>query len=618
MVMFRIIFPERMESSMRKAKEMFSSGLFVSRILYKAAPLFSLLYPFTKLLLSLFPSIEAYLTGIVVDRFSSAIKQGSFSSNGSLSVFGPETWNIWLPIILLLSAVAIQELIKQASLAFQNFIRIRCDKNLTVVMLKKLSCLKMQYFENNKMQDAINIALKSDFAVTRCYLVTVDIVCDIIKFISLSIVLFSYYPWLTLVYLIFTIPDILISASKNKQMDQFSIDTMPETRRKDYYYSLLTEKKYAKDIRIWNLFDVFRERFVNIWGKIIKEREKLFVSNLIFQLFTTVTSLVGYGGLYAFLIWKTSSGEMTIGSLSACTVAVSSIAVCFRVLSQNIVNYTSLFTPRVKKIQDFLCWEEESTGTYEVNSPECLVFRHVSFKYPGTERMILNDLSFQIKAGEKIALVGINGAGKTTIIKLILRLYEPTEGEILYGERNISDLDLASWRRIFGVCFQEVSEYALTWGENIAMGEVTSEDYEEIRRAALKAGVAENENSLPDLQTQMLRAFTSDGLELSGGEWQKIAVARAYYRKASFLILDEPSSKLDAKAEERVFASFSDLSIGRTGILISHRLSNMMSVDRILVLDQGTIVEQGSHRDLMETDGLYAKMYRIQADGYKI
>ena len=603
---------------MRKAKEMFSSGLFVSRILYKAAPLFSLLYPFTKLLLSLFPSVEAYLTGIVVDRFLSAIKQGGFSSGGNLSVFGPETWSIWLPVVLLLSAVAVQELIKQASLAFQNFIRIRCDKNLTALMLRKLSRLKMQYFENNAMQDAINVALKSDFAVTRCYLVTVDIVCDIVKFISLSIVLFGYYPWLAPVYLIFTIPDILVSALKNKQMDQFSIDTMPKTRRKDYYYSLLTEKKYAKDIRVWNLFDVFRTRFVDIWRKIIKEREKLFVNNLILQLFTTVISFVGYGGLYAFLIWKTSSGEMTIGALSACTVAISSIAVCFRVLSQNVVNYTSLFTPRVKKLRDFLSWEEESDGTFEVDSQDCLEFKHVSFKYPGTEKMILNDLSFQLNPGEKTALVGINGAGKTTVVKLILRLYEPTEGEILYGGKNITDLDLASWRRLFGVCFQEVSGYALTWGENIAMGEVAPEDCEEVRRAALKAGVAENENCLPDIQTQMLRAFTSDGIELSGGEWQKIAVARAYYRKASFLILDEPSSNLDAKAEERVFESFADLCVGRTGILISHRLSNMMSVDRILVLEQGSIVEQGTHQDLMGADGLYAKMYRIQAESYRI
>ena len=254
---------------MPKVKEMFSSGVFVARILKKAAPLFFLSYPITKLLLALFPSVEAYLTGIVVDRFLSAIKQGGFSSGGNLSVFGPETWSIWLPVVLLLSAVAVQELIKQASLAFQNFIRIRCDKNLTALMLRKLSRLKMQYFENNAMQDAINVALKSDFAVTRCYLVTVDIVCDIVKFISLSIVLFGYYPWLAPVYLIFTIPDILVSALKNKQMDQFSIDTMPKTRRKDYYYSLLTEKKYAKDIRVWNLFDVFRTRFVDIWRKII-------------------------------------------------------------------------------------------------------------------------------------------------------------------------------------------------------------------------------------------------------------------------------------------------------------------------------------------------------------
>lgn len=603
----------------KKWKDGIKAGAFVTSILHKAAPAFCLLYPAIKVLLSLLPSLEASLTGMVIDRFQSAIKSGQFSSGGnSGAIFGSGTGYIWLPVILLLSIAAVQELMTQASLSLQNFIRLRSDKYLVGGILRKLSRLKLQYFENNAMQDAINVALKSDFAVTRCYLVTVDIVCGFVKFLSLAVVLFGYYPLVALAYLLLTLPDILVTASKNKQMDQFSIDSMPKTRKKDYYYSILTEKKYAKDIRVWNLFDIFRGRFNSTWKEILKEREILFVHNLRIQLFTVLISIVGYGGLFAFLIWKTGTGEMTIGGLSACTVAVMSIASCFRLLSNNIFNYTSLFIPRVKKLQDFYSWEEESQGTDEVGTAECLEFRHVSFRYPGTETPILQDLNFCIGVGEKIALVGVNGAGKTTIVKLILRLYEPDEGQILYGGKDIRDFDLASWRHLFGVCFQETADYAMTYGENIAMGEVTSENQEEIRRAALTAGLAENETDLPDLQTQMLRVFTSDGMELSGGQWQKMAVARAYFRKSSFLILDEPSSKLDAKAEERVFTSFSELSRGRSGLLISHRLSNMMSVTRILVIEQGKIIEQGTHQELMKMNGNYAAMYRLQADSYKV
>lgn len=246
-------------------------------------------------------------------------------------------------------------------------------------------------------------------------------------------------------------------------------------------------------------------------------------------------------------------------------------------------------------------------------------FRNVYFKYPGNDEYTLNDLSFKIGSGKKIALIGVNGAGKTTVIKLLLRFYEPESGEILLDKKNIRSYPLGEVHKLFGVCFQDINRYSLTLRENIAISDIDrKDDIGSVKAAAMASGADKIIDELNEgLETDMTRQFNDKGAELSGGQWQKVALARAFFRQSQFIILDEPSSALDPEAEDYIFSSFKQLCQDKGGILVSHRLSSIMMVDEIVLLDNGVAIESGTHEELMSQNGKYAEMYRIQAEKYK-
>ena len=246
-------------------------------------------------------------------------------------------------------------------------------------------------------------------------------------------------------------------------------------------------------------------------------------------------------------------------------------------------------------------------------------FKNVTFRYPNTDAIVLDNLSFRIDAAEKAAIVGINGAGKSTIVKLLLRLYEPDSGEILIDGKNIKTYPLDAYRQKFSACFQDVSHYALTYAENIALSDIERiSDADAIIDAAKESGLGDIHTSFPEgLSNPMTRSFSDIGVELSGGQWQKVGIARAFFRNALFIVLDEPSSALDPKAESQIFNSFAKLCGNKSGILISHRLSSIMLVDKILFLENGRIKESGTHSELMRRNGTYAAMYNLQAEKYR-
>lgn len=276
--------------------------------------------------------------------------------------------------------------------------------------------------------------------------------------------------------------------------------------------------------------------------------------------------------------------------------------------------------PRIINYISFQKYENiiKNDGTQSIPDRPDIEFRNVSFKYPGNETYTIKNLSFKICGGKKIALIGVNGAGKTTVVKLLLRFYEPESGNIIIGGKDICEYSFEELYHMFGICFQDVQRYSLSLRENIAISDISrlSNDFD-IISAASASGADTIYNMLSErLDSQMTRRFDNNGAELSGGQWQKIALARAFFRNAQFIVLDEPSSALDPEAEDYVFSSFGRLCKDKGGILISHRLSSIMMVDEILLLDGGVLIESGTHDELMQKNGKYAEMYKLQAQKY--
>ena len=580
---------------------------FVLSTLFKSAGVFSTLYLAVQLLTALVPSGIVYLTGQIVDMLTDVYAGENVSA-----------W--WIPVLALFALTVVASLSGQLIAVLSDFIRIRNDKNLNKLILDKFSKVKLHYYEDRQYLTKIDVAMYSQFAVSRSFVVWVDIVKGLVNFTSLACVIALYSPVWSLFYILSTVPGVIVSAAQSKKMDKFSINSVPESRKKDYYYSILTGKPYAKEVRIYNLFDLFQQKYNDTWKQILSKRASIFKRGFRFELIAVIGSIVGYVVFYMVLLFKTVTGELSVGELTTMTSATVSMAVSFGTMVHSIHSYVSLFIPRILITKDFLIWEEEASGDDPMTTVQNgfdVEFRHVSFQYPGTAHTVLADVSFHIKQGEKIALVGVNGAGKSTIVKLLLRFYEPDSGDIYLNGINIKQYSLEEYRRLFGVCFQHLTTYALTLGENVALSDVSQKtDAEAICQSLCQSGFDVSQDHTLSIDTPMTRLFAEDGFEPSGGQWQKIVIARALFRNAPFVILDEPSAALDPLAEDLVFRSFSKLCEDKSGILISHRLSNILMVDRILYMENGIIAESGTHTELMALQGRYAHMYHLQADKY--
>ena len=583
------------------------ANIYVIKILFKNTPIFILFFILINILISIIPAVNIMLSKNIIDALI-GIYDGNMNEL------------IWKDIILLFTLTILNSLFNNIVLTMADFIKAKNDKYLTTITLDKFSKIEIQHLENKSSLDAIEAVMNSQFSISRSFVSSIEIIKSIVSFLSLILIIFTYYPLIALFYLITTIPSLIVQNIQSSKINQWSIDSIPETRQKGYYYQLLTNAYYAKDLKLYNLSTPFKNKFNELWNRIIYERELLFKKGFKVLNVTTIINAVGYIGLYVYLIYKTYIGELSIGGLSAFTVAVFSISNNFNDILSSIMMYQNIFVSRILLVMDFFNWKEEDYLNSENIQTEKfdITFDKVTFTYPNTTNVILKDLSFTIKDGEKIALVGINGAGKSTIVKLLLRMYEPDEGQILINGVNIQNYDINSYRKYFSACFQDITNYSLTLAENVALSDIKNiNNKSKIINAINASGL----NNIQDkcekgLETPLTRSFEEDGVELSGGQWQKISIARAFFRNAPFIILDEPSSALDPKAEAQIFNSFSDLCGEKSGILISHRLSNIMMVDRIIFIESGCVRESGIHSELIKQNGIYAKMYNLQAEKY--
>lgn len=400
----------------------------------------------------------------------------------------------------------------------------------------------------------------------------------------------------------------------------------PERRIMQYFNMLMTTDTYNKEVKLFNLGHFFIERFKQIANKLYGEDKSIIVRRYSMNFVWTGLTVAANSTIYLYVALQTIMKGLPLGNLILYTQSAVQAGQSFQGLL-NGISGTYENNLYVGTLFEFLEYEPKIVSPPEPKPVEPEVkgldveFRDVSFTYPGKDpitQAALKHVSFTIKAGEAIALVGRNGAGKTTLVKLLTRLYDPDGGEILIGGRNIKEYDLKDLREQVGVIFQDYVNYYMSARENIGVGRINEIENEDlVVSAARKSGANAVIERLADGYDTMLGRWFKDGTQLSGGEWQKVALARAFMRDARILVLDEPTSSLDAQAEYEVFEHFRTLTEGKSAIFISHRFSTVRLADRIFVIEHGGILESGSHQELMALDGRYAELFNLQAEAYR-
>jgi ATP-binding cassette subfamily B protein len=438
--------------------------------------------------------------------------------------------------------------------------------------------------------------------------------------LAASILFFS--PWLLLILIAFVIPAFIGDSHFAFLGYALNFRLTPVRRELDYLRTLGASKESAKELKLFGLSPFLTGRYKKLSDDIYRENVDLAGRKLRVGAVLSLLTTAGYYSAYAYVIYRTLLGALSIGTLTFLTGAIAGASTNIQMMFSTFSGIADQALFLTDLLAFFAVRPKIQSPPHARPAPRPFLrgfeFQNVSFSYPGNSRLILNDLSLRIEPGQRLALVGENGQGKTTLVKLLARLYDPTAGRILLDGADLREYDLEDLYTQIGVIFQDFMRYDMTAAENIAIGKI-----EEINNAALISAVAEQSRAdavirrLPNGYRQLLGRRFDGGVDLSGGEWQKLALARAYLRDAQLLILDEPTAALDARSEREVFERFAELTEGKMSLLISHRFSTVRMADRILVLEGGRITEQGSHYQLLERGGSYSEMFGMQAANYR-
>ena len=499
------------------------------------------------------------------------------------------------------------------------------------IILEKANTLDLAFFENPEFYDKLrNASDQSSYQPTTIVSQTFGLVQTAVTLISMLAVLFHLAWWLAIIALIAPIPSFIASSRYGWRGYQLMRRQSPERRLMMYFNQIMTTDRYNKEIKLFSLGDYFITQFKQLANKFYEEKKSILVRRYMAGFLWTSATAVVNAGIYLYVAFQavTRPAVVSLGGLTLYTQAALQTGQSFQSLL-NGISSTYENNLYVNTLFEFLEYqpalvspEQPRPLTPDAEQPGLdIEFRNVSFTYPDKDpetEAALRNVSFTVKAGESVALVGSNGAGKTTLVKLLTRLYDPDEGEILIGGHNIKEYDLQDLRKYIGVIFQDYATYYLSARENIGVGRIAEVENEGlIAAAAQKSGADRVIERLPEGYESVLGRWFEKGVQLSGGEWQKVALARAFIRDASILILDEPTSSLDAQAEYEVFARFRVLTRGKTAIFISHRFSTVRLADHIIVLEYGRIIEHGTHNELIQLDGRYAELFNLQAEAYR-
>ncbi len=452
---------------------------------------------------------------------------------------------------------------------------------------------------------------------------TFNIMSTIISMLSYITALSVISPAAPIIIVVMSIPSAIVNFIYRRKNADYIYRRSKERRKLNYFSNIMCSKDNVKEVRMFGMSDLLIDKYKKVFAKYFGGLRKLIVSEGIWHIVLSVFTTIINCSLYIFIAKKVFTGELEIGDYSFYTSALSNIAsgVATLVSTTASIYEGTLF---IENMMSFM--KEKQTIIPRIEAPKTpkhdighiIEFKNVSFRYPGSEHDVIKNVSFTLNPCESVVLVGLNGAGKTTLLKLLTRLYDPTEGEILLDGIDLRDYDVTELYKMFGIIFQDFGKYAFTVRENISFGNLSVDvDDEKIDYAAAQSGAKSFIDDMPDkYSTPLMRVFEDNGTELSGGQWQKLAIARAFYSNADIMILDEPTAALDAIAEQEIYNEFDALSKNKTTIFVSHRLSSATRASKIIVLEYGKLVEEGTHSELMELHGKYYELFSTQASRY--
>lgn len=492
----------------------------------------------------------------------------------------------------------------------------------TVLIMEHAATLDLDQYEDSAFYDKMERARQQTTGRTVLLSQVLGQVQDLITIAFLAAGLVAFNPWLIGLLIVAVVPAFLGESYFNDKDYALIREQTMGRREMDYVRYLGASDDTAKEVKLFDLSGFFIDRYRTLSSRFYKDYKDLVTRRSIWGTVFSLIGSTGYYGAYVWIIGRTLGGRLTIGDL---TFLAGSFRQLRSLLEGILTRFTTVSQGAIFLSDLFEFFEIRSRITPTPNPipfPNPIrigfTFEDVGFQYSHSEQWACRHLNFTLKAGEKLALVGENGAGKTTLVKLLARLYDPTEGRILLDGVDLREYNPESLRFNIGIIFQDYLRYQMTFSQNIAVGNIAEKDNRErIEDAATQSLASLLVDKLPGKYEQSLGRRFNQGVELSGGEWQKVALARAYMREAQLLILDEPTAALDARAEYEVFQRFADLTRGKSAVLISHRFSTVRMADRIMVLEKGTVIEIGSHEELLRLDGRYAELFHLQAAGYR-
>jgi ATP-binding cassette subfamily B protein len=571
---------------------------------------------------ALLPVVALYVGALIIDE---VVRLTRAPSPGATPAAWFDSGMLEHIIVLLLIEFGLgvaSDLLGRGISLLDSLLSERLSTTTSVRLMEHAATLDLEDFEDSEFQDRLERARTQAAGRTGLMSQLFGQAQDLITIASFAAGLAAYAPWLIALLAVALVPSFLGELYFNAQSYWLNYNRAPERRELDYVRQVAASADTAKEVKIFGLHAFLIRRYRELATSFFRANRRIAVRRAAWGSVLTALSTIAYYFAYAYIVWRTLHGDFSIGNLTF----LSGSFLRLRGLLEQFLTGFSTVAGQAMYLDDLFSFFEIKP---EINSPanprpfpqrilEGFAFEDVGFRYPGAERWAVRNLTFQLRAGEVLALVGENGAGKTTLVKLLARLYDPDEGRILLDGFDLRDYDLFELRRNIGVIFQDFVRFHLSAADNIAVGLIEArDDRARIERAAERSLADEVIAKLPDGYDQLIGRRFKTGVDLSGGEWQKIAIARAYMRDAQVLILDEPTAALDARAEFEVFQRFKELSAGKTAVLISHRFSSVRMADRIVVLGDGRVEAAGTHAELMQQGGRYKELFELQAAGYR-